>query len=269
MTGPHTVAVIGVGAMGRPIAERVASAGFTVLGFDTAAGATAHGVRVVPTLAEAAAADTALVVVPTDADVTAVVAGPGGLIASGHPGLVIAVCSSVLPDTCRSLARLARDAGMDLLDVALTGGLRGARSGQLNLLVGGAPAVVDRIHPVLMSFCGRYHILGDVGAGQVAKTASNLIHWAEIVAIHEALWLARQHGVAPAALREALRHGGTDSRTLRELELMHFTWYAKDFAVARQLAERAGVPLPVSTLARELMDGITPESIRDLFAAPD
>jgi 3-hydroxyisobutyrate dehydrogenase-like beta-hydroxyacid dehydrogenase len=152
-----------------------------------------------------------------------------------------------------------------VLDVALTGGVRGAEAGTLNLLVGGDPAVADGLRDVFAAIASGYHVLGPVGAGQVAKTASNLIHWAEIVAIEEAFRLADAYGVAPAALRAALRHGGTDSRTLRELELMRFTWYAKDIAVARDMAAEAGLELPVAALARRLMDGVTVESIRDLL----
>jgi 3-hydroxyisobutyrate dehydrogenase-like beta-hydroxyacid dehydrogenase len=112
-------------------------------------------------------------------------------------------------------------------------------------------------------------VLGPVGAGQVAKAASNLIHWAEIAAIDEAMRFAAAQGVAPPALRAALEQGGTDSRTLRELELMHFTWYAKDIDTAQRMAADADVDLPVAALSRRLMEGITPASIRTLFQPRD
>ncbi|MFF5289303.1 NAD(P)-binding domain-containing protein [Paractinoplanes globisporus] len=269
MTRP-VVGVAGLGAMGRPIAARLAAHGFEVLGLDPHV--TLDGVRRVDRLDEA---DVVLVIVPTDDDVTAVVTGI--LAAPRHrathdPGRtggrrqVIAICSSVRPETCRTLATDAAARGVDLLDVALTGGIRGAEGGTLNLLVGGDPAVAARLGGIFAVIASAYHVLGPVGAGQVAKAASNLIHWAEIVAIRESLRLADAYGVKPSDLRDALQQGGTDSRTLRELELMKFTWWEKDITVAEAMAAEVGIPLPVAGLSRRLMPTVTVESVRDLLS---
>jgi 3-hydroxyisobutyrate dehydrogenase-like beta-hydroxyacid dehydrogenase len=288
------IGVAGLGAMGRPIASRLAGHGFEVLGLDPHV--TLPSVRRVDRLDEA---DVVLVVVPTDADVTAVVtellASPrhrppnrpdghdapasrserddGAAPASrsngdddtGRPRRIIAICSSVRPETCRALAAEAAGHGADLLDVALTGGIRGAEGGTLNLLVGGDPAVAARLDDVFAVIANAYHVLGPVGAGQVAKAASNLIHWAEIVAIVESFRLATAYGLEPARLRAALQQGGTDSRTLRELELMRFTWWDKDITVAEAMAEAAGEPLPVAELSRRLMPSVTVEAVHDLL----
>jgi 3-hydroxyisobutyrate dehydrogenase-like beta-hydroxyacid dehydrogenase len=77
--------------------------------------------------------------------------------------------------------------------------------------------------------------------------------------------MAEGLGVAPAALRRALQEGPTDSRTLRELEHMRFTWYIKDIEIAHELASTIRKSLPVATLSRELMDGITVASTKDLL----
>jgi 3-hydroxyisobutyrate dehydrogenase-like beta-hydroxyacid dehydrogenase len=288
------IGVAGLGAMGRPIASRLAGHGFEVLGLDPRV--TLPSVRRVDRLDEA---DVVLVVVPTDADVTAVVtellASPrhrppnrpdghdapasrserddGAAPASrsngdddtGRPRRIIAICSSVRPETCRALAAEAAGHGADLLDVALTGGIRGAEGGTLNLLVGGDPAVAARLDDVFAVIANAYHMLGPVGAGQVAKAASNLIHWAEIVAIVESFRLATAYDLEPARLRAALQQGGTDSRTLRELELMRFTWWDKDITVAEAMAEAAGEPLPVAELSRRLMPSVTVEAVHDLL----
>ncbi|HEY0531221.1 MAG TPA: NAD(P)-binding domain-containing protein [Actinoplanes sp.] len=256
MTRP-VIGVAGLGAMGRPIASRLARHGFEVLGLDPHV--TLDDVRPVERLDRA---DVVLVIVPTDTDVTAVVAD---LLASPRPGQVIAVCSSVRPSTCVSLAAQAAGHRVDLLDVALTGGIRGAEAGTLNLLVGGDPAVAARLSGIFEVIASGYHVLGPVGAGQVAKAASNLIHWAEIVAIGESFRLAAAYGVKPAALRAALQQGGTDSRTLRELELMKFTWWDKDITVAEAMAAAVGEPLPVAEVSRRLMSAVTVESVRELL----
>jgi 3-hydroxyisobutyrate dehydrogenase-like beta-hydroxyacid dehydrogenase len=272
MTRP-VIGVAGLGAMGRPIAARLAEHGFPVVGLDPHV--TLPGVRPVERLSSA---DVVLVVVPTDDDVTSVVrdlladprprttsAGSGVDGRPARPGQVIAICSSVRPETCRKLAADAVEHGVDLLDVALTGGIRGAESGTLNLLVGGDPAVADRLADIFAVIASGYHVLGPVGAGQVAKAASNLIHWAEIVAVVESFRLAAAYGLKPATLRKALQQGGTDSRTLRELELMKFTWWDKDIRVAQGMAEAVGEPLPVAELSRRLMPGVTVQAVRELL----
>ena len=236
------------------------------MGYDLAADAQATGVRRAADLSDIAASDVAFIMVPLDTDVVKVVADQNGLIANGHPGLIIVISASVRPETCRKLAELARPAGIHVVDAALTGGIRGAVAGTINLLVGGDPSIVEHLRPVFLAFSKNYHVLGGVGAGQIAKSASNLIHWAEIVAIEEAFQMAAKLGVSPAALRAALVEGGTDSATMRELELMRFTWYAKDIANAVQMADEVRMGLPVATLVGQLMDGISVESIRELFA---
>lgn len=264
-SGSLVAGMVGLGAMGRPIAERIARAGYRTLAFDKSPDAKADGVTVVGSLAELAAADVVIVIVPTDDDVTSVVAGPGGLIATGKPGLTVVISASVRPSTCRLLAEQAARRDIRVIDAALTGGVRGAESGEVNLLVGGARQHADSVADVFHAFAREYHVLGEVGAGQVAKSANNLIHWAQIVAIDEAMRLAAALGVEPAALRRALEAGPTDSRTLREIEFMRFTWYAKDIDIAEELAAGASRELPVARLSRELMKDITVDSVRDLL----
>jgi 3-hydroxyisobutyrate dehydrogenase len=267
-TRSKIVGMVGLGEMGRPIAENIARAGFSVLAYDRSPLARADGVTLVDSLAGLAPADVVIVIVPTDADVTEVAAGPGGLFEHGRPGLTVVISASVDPATCQRLAEQGRPRHIQVIDAALTGGIRGAVKGEINLLIGGPQEVVDAIADVLDAFTAHCHVLGGVGAGQVGKSANNLIHWAEIVAIDEALRLAEACGVRPAALREALMVGSASSRTLREIELMHFTWYVKDIEVAQELAGRAGRELPVARLSRELMDQVSVGSVRQLLDLP-
>ncbi|MFI6350302.1 NAD(P)-dependent oxidoreductase [Streptomyces sp. NPDC050560] len=263
-----TVGHVGLGAMGRPIAEFVARAGFDTVAYDLSPDAGARGVRMVDGLAEVATSDVVIVIVPTDDDVVGVVAGPGGLLEHGHRDMIVVISASVRPETCRELAAKGARLGVHVIDAALTGGVRGAENGEINLLVGGPREVADRAGEVFGAFAKNYHVLGDVGAGQVAKSANNLIHWAQIVAIDEALRMAQGLGVEPHALRRALQEGPTDSRTLREMEQMRFTWYVKDIEIATSLAAATGHTLPVATLSRRLMDGVTVAAMHELLAEP-
>lgn len=250
------VGVLGLGAMGAPIARHLLAAGIevAVLDLDPAVVATAvaAGARQVDDLASLAACPVVLVLLPTDDDVREACLGPAGLLADGGPSGAVVICSSVRPETCREVADRA-PAGTAVLDAALTGGVRGAEAGEINLLVGGDAADLERLRPVLEPWTKAVHLLGPLGAGQVGKTANNLVHWAQIAAITEALELARRAGVSVPRLRAALMDGPTDSRTLRELERMRLTWHVKDLANTADLAERVGMDVPVAETARQVM----------------
>jgi 3-hydroxyisobutyrate dehydrogenase-like beta-hydroxyacid dehydrogenase len=97
---------------------------------------------------------------------------------------------------------------------------------------------------------------------------NNLIHWAQISAITEALGLARAYGVDVATVRGALRDGPTDSRTLRELEQMRLTWWAKDLDNAARMADAVGVRLPVAAVSRAVMARTSRTDVLDLLGVP-
>ncbi|HZD71160.1 MAG TPA: NAD(P)-dependent oxidoreductase [Actinomycetes bacterium] len=262
------VGALGLGAMGRPIAAHVARAGFEVHGFDTDPAAILAlldlGGRACTSLAElGAASDVCLVCLPTDHDVRHACLPPAGLLGHLGPESILVICSSVRPEICHELA--AASTGAAVIDAALTGGVRGAEAGTVNLLVGGDEAALRRARPVFDAFCTGVHHLGALGSGQIGKTVNNMIHWAEIAAIVEALSLGARLGVPPDRMRPALVAGPTDSRTLRELELMRLTWYVKDIDNAQRMAERVGAPLPLTGLVRRVMDDITVEAIHELL----
>jgi 3-hydroxyisobutyrate dehydrogenase len=268
-----TAGVVGLGAMGRPAAEYLAAAGIPTFAYDLDQQALeaieAKGAHPRQSLAELASESTVMFVfVPSDDDVRTVCSAEDGLLAGARPGSVIAICSSALPKTCQAIAAQGAARGVDVLDAALTGGVRGAEAGEINLLVGGNEQVLERIRPLLEPWCTSVHHLGDLGAGQVGKTVNNLVHWAQISAINEALRFGQRLGVAPSKLREALKDGPTDSRTLRELEQMRFTWHKKDLANAFAMAQTVEPPieLPVAETAREAMLSITVDTMAALLA---
>jgi 3-hydroxyisobutyrate dehydrogenase-like beta-hydroxyacid dehydrogenase len=270
------VGVIGLGAMGGPIAGHLLEAGFRVAVLDhdesvveryTARGAVRSGTAA----ALAGECAVVLVVVPGDDDALAVCGGPEGVLAGAAPGGVVLLCSSLRPETCR---RIATDAppGVGVLDAALTGGVRGAVAGRVNLLVGGDAEVLARARPALAPWCGSVHLLGNLGAGQVGKTVNNLVHWVQISGITEALRLGAAYGLDVSALRRALHDAPTDSRTLRELEQMQLRWHVKDLANAAAMAATVDVALPMADTAREAMVRTTVDSVARLLgtaADPD
>lgn len=267
---PTTVGVIGLGAMGRPAAELLAAAGVETYAYDTDAAtleaAGAKGIKVADGLVQLGAASSVILVfVPTDDDVVSVCSVDDGILAAAAPGSVVLICSSVRPDTCEKVAALAAEHGVDVLDAALTGGVRAAEAGTINLLVGGDAAVLDRIRPTLEPWCGTVHLLGGLGAGQIGKTVNNLCHWGQLSVIVEALRLGRRLGVEPELLRPALMDAPPASRTLKEMQLMRLTWHHKDLENAMRMADSVGFEMPVATTVQEAMQHITVADIADLY----
>jgi len=272
-TAPLSVGVIGLGAMGRPIAEYLLKAGHptTVLDLDAEAVATVVGQGATATdkLAEIADNDLVLIVVPTDADVREVCLGEDGLLSNPRAGSVWMINASVTPQTCADIAAAAASVEVDVLDGALTGGVRGADAGEINLLVGGDAAVLERIRPGLDPWCKAVHHLGDLGAGQVGKTVNNMCHWIQIAGVHESLLLGQRLGVAPSKLRAALADSPAQSRTVAEIDQMRFTWWKKDIDNAHVMAEPIGYEMPVTDLVYSLMPGITVDRIAKLVHDED
>jgi 3-hydroxyisobutyrate dehydrogenase-like beta-hydroxyacid dehydrogenase len=260
------VGLVGVGLMGAPMARHVMAAGFELACYDVDESALAavakEGARIARSPAElSAGADVVLVIVPTDEDVLDVCIGDDGLLGSAPSGCVVAICSSVKPGTCSRVGAEGAARGIDVLDVALTKGTRGAEAGDLTLLCGGNAAALERVRPVLETFSGAVHHLGELGAGQAGKTVNNLIHWAEIAAITEALILGWKLGLRVSSLREALESASVDSETLREIHLMSMRWPEKDLINALAIASELNQELPVAAVVRDAMKGISHERV--------
>jgi 3-hydroxyisobutyrate dehydrogenase-like beta-hydroxyacid dehydrogenase len=266
----EAVGLVGCGRMGSAIGGHLLAAGWTLTVTDPdpdaqgrlmAAGAgpaaSAAGV--------AARSDLVLVVVVDDDQVTAVVEGPHGALAGARPGTIVAICASVRPDTCRRLAAIGAERGVHVVDVALVRGERGAEEGRLALLCGGSEAVIDACRPAFSAFAADVCLLGDVGAGQVAKTANNILLWACLRAGVEAQRLARALGVEPARLRPALAVGSGANRPLEEWGKHRLRWPAKDLEVASALAAGAGVAVPLVDALAGLMAELSVDDLHDLL----
>lgn len=266
---PLAVGVIGLGAMGGPIAGFLARAGVPTTCHDPDPAARARvrpsgAVTVESTVELAAGCDVVLVMVPSDADVLAVCAD---VLSVARAGTTVVISSSVTPDTCLRVEESARARDVRVLDAALTGGVRAAEAGEINLLVGGDERVLARVAPVLAPWTSTVHHLGPLGAGQIGKTVHNLCHWGQLAAIVEAMRLGRALGVDPGRLRAAVLDGPAASRTLAEMELMRLTWYRKDLANALRMAASVHRSLPVAVAVRAELEHVSPSDIAELYAS--
>ncbi|MQA61255.1 MAG: NAD-binding protein [Actinophytocola sp.] len=264
-----TIGLVGWGRMGGMIGKYAAQRGWPVTAFDPSADACAAaedaGATVAGSVADVAAtSDLVLLVVVDDEQVKQAITGPGGVLETARPGTVVAICPSVRPDTCVAMADAGREHGVHVIDVALVGGERGAEAGALKLMCGGQAEVIDACLPAFAAFAIDVCHVGDVGAGQVAKTANNLLLWSCLRANYEALTLAKKLGVQPGKLRSFLNIGSGANRPLAEWGSQRLRWPKKDLEIALALAEEAGVEMPLIERLAPLMAETTVEDLAEL-----
>jgi 3-hydroxyisobutyrate dehydrogenase-like beta-hydroxyacid dehydrogenase len=231
------VGFIGLGSQGGPMAHRIVDAGLPTMLWARREEALqpyrGSAAEYAGSPAELGAhVDLACVCVVDDAGVEQVVEGPDGLLAGMTPGSIIAVHSTVHPQTCRRLAESAARQGITLIDAPVSGGGPGAAAGRLLVMVGGDAEAFDRVRPVFATYGDPIVHLGPVGAGQRAKLINNLILTAHLGVVESAYALASSLGVDRDALGTVLRSGSGNSFAVG---MMH----GPDFGLAR-LGEVAG-----------------------------
>jgi 3-hydroxyisobutyrate dehydrogenase-like beta-hydroxyacid dehydrogenase len=261
------IGVVGVGAMGSHVAGHLTRAGRAVRIVDTdevraeqVARETSAVVSTATDLADQC--PTVFLIVDNDA---AVRAAGEELFAAPSALRRVIICSSVAPGTVNAVAARGAPLGIGVIDAAMVGGIRGVAAGTVTLFVGGDERVLDEARPDMAPWTETIHHVGPLGAGQVAKSANNLIHWAQVCAIDEALRIVSAAGLSVPDVRRALAAGPADSRALHEIEQMKFTWWRKDLVGFRDLAGRVGSPHRVSDMCAELMPAITVDSIAGLL----
>jgi 3-hydroxyisobutyrate dehydrogenase-like beta-hydroxyacid dehydrogenase len=210
----------------------------------------------------AAASDVVLVVVVDDAQVRGAVKAA---LERAERGTIIAICASVRPDTCRELAVVAEQHGVNVVDAAMVRGERGAEKGSLVLYCGGPEEVIDALREACEPFTEAVVRVGEVGSGQVAKTVNNILLWACLRADLEAQRLGRALGVEPRVLREALAVGSGANRPLAEWGQQRLRWPHKDLEVALGVAKEVGVEMPLVEQLPTLMEQMTVEEMHELL----
>jgi 3-hydroxyisobutyrate dehydrogenase len=220
-----TVGVIGLGDIGRGVADAVRRAGMDLGVCDlraevTAPYAASSLVASAPALL-GAHCDVVVVVVVDDRQVLAVLDGADGALAGMAEGSTIVILSTVSPGTIESVAALASARAIDVLDCGVSGGPAAATEGTLVAMVGGDAAVIERVRPVLDSFTSLVVHMGPLGAGLKAKLARNLVQYGSWLAAYEAQVLAEAAGIELSKLAEVIREsdkliGGSSRLMFRE-----------------------------------------------------
>lgn len=263
------VGFIGLGAIGRPIATRLAGHHEVALWNRTpgpaAEVAAATGARSV-TSARAAAegAQVVFTCLPNSPELEEVLAGPDGLAAGMERGSLLVDLTSGIPDRSRAIAEGLLDRGVGFLDAPVSGGTAGAEAGTLTIMVGGRGEDFDRAEPLLQAFGRRIVHVGPVGAGHALKAVHNALIAVHLAALGEGLTALARAGVAPAtalAVINAANGRSFVSERLFPERVLTGAWprtfrlalLEKDVGIARALTEDLALEAPVIHLVSDLL----------------
>jgi 2-hydroxy-3-oxopropionate reductase len=263
-----TIAFIGLGIMGLPMAAHLVDAGHHVVGYNRSPDRTRQLVERGGVAAESAAdaardADIVAVMVPDSPQVQDVLVGGGAVFDAVRPGTLIIDFSSIRPDVTVELAAEAAKRGLRLIDAPVSGGEAGAVAATLSIMVGGESADFDAAQPVLQTVGRTVIHVGPHGAGQTVKAANQLIVAGTIQLLAEALVLVEAYGVDADAALTVLGGGLAGSAVLNQkrehmlsrsfqpgfrIDLHH-----KDLGIVTAAAREAGVVVPLGAVVTQLM----------------
>src|SRR5690242_9579837 len=272
-----SIGFIGLGLMGKPMAQNLLKAGFPLTIWNRTASKADDLVRGGAKLAEnpreVAERSDVLITIVSDPPAVEEVLFKDGALAALRKGSVLVDSSTVSPELARKLAGACKDRGVDFLDAPVTGGTWGAEKGELVFMIGGDKSVYERVKPALDAMGKKFFLLGPNGAGQTIKLAMNLLYALEVQAFAESLALVAAGGVEPEKLVEVmqssmgrapildikapfmLKHEFPASFPLR---LMH-----KDVRLALELARQRKIDLPAGSAAYTTYSAVKEQSTDD------
>lgn len=269
-----TIAFIGLGHMGLPMARNLLKAGFNLQVFDLVQRAmdelAAEGAQAASSALEAVqGAQVVISMLPASRHVEGLYLGADGLLAALKPGTLVLECSTIAPEVARSVHAAAHERGIELLDAPVSGGTAGAAAGTLTFMIGGPATTLTKAQPFFQVMGKNIFHAGPEGAGQVAKVCNNQVLAVQMIATAEAMAMGVANGLEPAVLAEIMRQSSGGNWTLEKYnpwpgvmenapaskgysggfmaELM-----AKDLGLAQQAAQNSGSSTPMGALALQL-----------------
>lgn len=269
---PSSVAFLGLGAIGAPMAAHVARAGHALTIWNRTAekartsAAAANGAHVAASAADAVRdADIVITCLPESSDVAELLAAENNaVVAALRPGTLLVDCTSGDPDTSRRIAGELAARDVSFIDAPVSGGVAGAAAGTLTVMVGGDAAALERARPVLESFAGKIVHCGALGAGHALKAVNNALLALHIFSTAEGLVAAMKAGVAPQVALDVINASSGRSNASMNLfpdrvltgafpRTFRLALLDKDAAIAAALARSQKSPSPTLQLAADLM----------------
>lgn len=263
-----TIAFIGLGVMGSPMALNLRAAGHDVRAHTRTASKAeplrAAGGTICGSVAEAVTgASIVCLCLPDTPDVEEVLRGSGGVLESAEPGALVIDFSTIRPDTTRDLAQAARESGLRMIDAPVSGGQAGAEAGTLSVMVGGEGTDVAAVREVLEAVGRTIVHVGPSGAGQAVKAANQVVVAGNIQVLAEAVVMLRQQGLDVGPALDALSGGLAGSAVLaqkRDNLTEHrfepgfrIDLHDKDLRIVTDTLAESGTTAPVASLLATLM----------------
>jgi len=262
-----TIAVVGLGNMGGAVAANLARRGHAVIGFDMQDAAKQRaadaGITAVDTVAEAVRdADIVITSLPNGPIVRSVWTGEGGVIANARSGALVIELSTISQQDMMSVAGVAADAGLRVVDCAVSGSPTQGAAGELGLIIGAADADYADVEPLLKQIGSSLEHVGVVGDGKVVKLVNNLMAMGNVLVAAEAFQVGVAAGIDPQRLYEVLSTSGGRShhfvnrfpKALAGDFTPGFTIALgeKDLGLGLDLARAVGVPTPTASIVRAM-----------------
>ncbi len=287
------VAMIGLGAMGTPMARTLLKAGFALTGYDAdparSAALVPDGLIATESAARAATnADVLLVMVQNDAQIREALLGTGGALAALPDNATILVMSTIAPEQARALAVRAAERGIAVVDAPGSGGPGRAATGDLSIAISGDSVAVAGCQPVLDALgTQQYHVGNEVGQALTLKIVHQLLAGVHIAAAAEAIELGNRAGIAPEVVHEFVMHGAGQSWMFgdRGPRMVAGTYtpprsalaiFVKDLGILHDLGASLGLDLTIADAALALfqraadagMAGLDDSSVIEVVRKP-
>ncbi|MDI2131516.1 2-hydroxy-3-oxopropionate reductase [Yinghuangia seranimata] len=274
-----SVAFIGLGIMGGPMAANLVKAGYTVTGFNLTQppidALVAAGGKGATSIADAVRdADAVITMVPADPHVEQVMYGPDGVLENVRPGTLVIDMSSIKPSTSIGVAARGGELGLRVLDAPVSGGEAGAIEAVLSIMVGGAEEDFASALPLFEALGKTIVRVGPYGAGQTVKAANQLIVAGNIQLVAEALLFLERAGVDTEAGLEVLGGGlagstvmarkGDSMRARQFKPGFRIDLHHKDMGIVSEAARELGLVLPFGALATSLVAALRAQGDGDL-----
>jgi 3-hydroxyisobutyrate dehydrogenase-like beta-hydroxyacid dehydrogenase len=259
------VGYLGVGEIGEVIAGNALAAGFDLMVYDLRSEPLerlrARGAKIASSArALGAHAEILECSIAGDERIERALFDPNGAVEGLRSGSVIALHSTMNPDTVRRIAERARPRGVAVIDAAVSGGRQGAQARSLTYMLGGDPAAIARCRPVFASSGSRFYELGPTGAGASAKLAQQVMTVMNLVGVSESLRLARAAGLNLDAFLDMVHDSTGASHAASHwrdrwagLPQAHADGLFDGLIPALEMARAAGVAIPLTALAQQLV----------------
>lgn len=269
MKSKKRIGFIGLGIMGLPMAKNLMAAGYdlTVFDIDKSRMEGLSKARKAFTSREvAAASDIIITMLPNAPHVKEAVLGKDGVIEGVKTGAILIDMSSIAPLASREIAGVLHEMNVEMLDAPVSGGEPKAVDGTLAIMVGGPIEVFEEIKPLLEVMGSNVTLVGEIGSGNMAKLANQIIVALNIAAVSEAMILSTKAGVDPEKVFQAIR-GGLAGSTVLDAKMplilegnfkpgFRIELHIKDMANALDTAHALGVPIPLSAVVMEEMQAL-------------